>query len=240
MKDEKIIWPKDSSEMVLIPAGSFEMGDHLDNMSNALPVHTVELDAFYIDIHEVTVGRYKQFLAETGHRQPSWNDVNEYSPTDDHPIIYVSWNDATVYAKWVGKRLPTEAEWECSAHGGLAGKRYPWGDEVTHDDANWGNTASGKGRWNHSSPVGSFEANGCGLFDMAGNVWEWCADWYDGNYYKNSPAKNPPGPGAGQDQVVRGGSWYDRTNHLRLAYRLNNAPNCGYFNCGFRCVSDLT
>ena len=122
--------------MALIPAGSFEMGDHHDNMSNALPVHRVELDAFYMDVHEVTVGQFREFVNQSGYKYDgNWDNVAKYSPGDEYPMVYVSWNDATAYAKWAGKRLPTEAEWEYAARGGLVGKRYPGGDEITHIDS---------------------------------------------------------------------------------------------------------
>ena len=239
----RIIWEKDGAKMVLIPAGSFEMGDHLDNWSNALPVHTVELNAFYMGKYEVTVGQYKQFVSATGHRSLSdW--ISNYSPTDNHPVVGVSWNDATAYAQWAGKRLPTEAEWEYAARGGLSGKRYPWGDKLTHDDANdWGTGC--KDKWEYCPPVGSFGSNGYGLYDMAGNTWEWCADWYHGNYYSNSPTKDPLGPDKGQFdwggpcRVLRGGSWNISTTNGRVAGRDFNIPSNMYFTYGFRCVSGL-
>jgi formylglycine-generating enzyme required for sulfatase activity len=224
------------------------MGDHLDNMGNALPVHTVELEAFYMDIYEVTVGQFKRFAEESGYAYNRWNDVAKYSPTDEHPMIYVSWNDATAYVQWAGKRLPTEAEWEYATRGGLDGKRYPWGDDesVARDHANYSGTG-GKDQWEGpptggTAPVGSFDSNGYGLYDVAGNVWEWCSDWYGENYYTNSPLKNPKGPkgpDTGQFWVLRGGAWNNLTKHLRAAYRLNNYPTTRRYDSGFRCVSGL-
>ena len=148
-------------------------------MASALPVHTVELDAFYMDVHEVTVGQFKQFVQESGYGYNRWNDVANDSPGDDYPMVYVNWHDATAYAEWAGKRLPTEAEWEYAARGGLEGKRYPWGDDennVARDHANYSGTG-GTDTWTYNAPVGSFEANGYGLYDVAGNVYEWCQDW---------------------------------------------------------------
>ena len=237
---DKITWDKDGSKMVLIPAGRFKMGDSKNEpeprMRDARPVHQVELDAFYMDTYEVSVEQYKKFLAETGHRQPDWNTVHEYSPTDEHPIVFVSWNDTVAYANWAGKRLPTEAEWEYAARGGLVGKRYPWGDgeDVARDHANY-NGVGGKDKWKYCSPVGSFEANGHGLYDMAGNVYEWCADGYSKGYYKNSPAKNPPGPNIDSSRLLRGGSWTNDTSLLRVASRNHNIPTNKNRLNGFRC-----
>ena len=233
---KKVIWKKDGAEMAYIPAGSFEMGDHLDGMGNAR-VHPVELDEFYMDVNEVTVGQFREFVNQSGYSYNRWNDVARYSPGDEFPMVYVNWNDAIAYTEWAGKRLPTEAEWEYAARGGLAGKRYPWGDEISHDDANWGNTVNGKDKWSKSSPVDSFEANGYGLYDMAGNVWEWCVDWYGSDYYRKSPVKNPPGPGTGSYRVLRGGGWNYGTTHLRVADRGNYGPNTWGSAIGFRCVS---
>ena len=237
---ERISWEKDGSEMVLIPAGSFEMGDHHDNMGNALPVHTVELNAFYMDVHEVTVGQFLAFVNQSGYNYGgNWNDIVKNSLGDGYPMSYVSWNDVTAYAKWAGKRLPTEVEWEYAARGGLVGKRYPWGDDqsLARDYANYGGTG-GKDEWDESTaPVGSFSPNGYGLYDIAGNVWEWCADWYSENYYSSSSAKNPPGPGTGSFRVLRGGNWYHGTTSLRVANRLNISPLNRHNTFGFRCVS---
>jgi len=202
------------------------------------PVHRVELDAFYMDVNEVTVGQFKQFVNQSGYAYVgNWNHVAEYSPGDDYPMVYVNWHDVTAYAKWAGKRLPTEAG-EYAARGGLAGKRYPWGDELTHDDANYLGTG-GKDRWDLSTaPIGSFEANGYGLYDMAGNVWEWCSDWYDENYYSKSPVSNPQGPSTGEWRVFRGGSWGDDTFGRRAAVRGFDSPTNASGLIGFRCVSE--
>ena len=239
--EEEIVWEKDGKEMVLIPAGSFEMGDHFNEGADdgrELPVHTVQLDAFYMDVHEVTVGQFREFVNQSGYSYGgNWDSVGMYSPGDEYPIIYVDWDDATAYAKWTGKRLPTEAEWEYAACGELVGKRYPWGDGITHDDANWGDTVNGKDKWSKCSPVGSFAANGYGLYDMAGNVMEWCQDLFSSNYYSNSPTKNPPGPDTGLYRVLRGGSWSNVTSGLRVAYRNNRIPNSRHSYYGFRCVS---
>ncbi len=238
MKEKKIIWDKDGSEMVLIPAGSFEMGDHFDqrNDDHELPIHQVELDAFYMDAYQVTMGQFKQFVEDSEYDYDDWDRVAECSPTKQHPMIHVNWYNATAYAEWAGKRLPTEAEWEYAARGGLVGKRYPGGDEITHDDANYSGTG-GKDKWSQCAPVGSFAANEYGLYDMAGNVYEWCQDRYGSDYYSDSPAKNPPGPDNGSGRVLRGGAWSSGKSRLRVAGRSNGNPYARGRGHGFRCVS---
>ena len=242
---EKITWWKDGKEMVLIPAGSFEMGDHFsEGDEDELPVHTVTLDAFYMDIHEVTMGQFKRFVNQSGYDYPGDLDyVAKYSPDDDYPMFQVNWYDAVAYAEWAGKRLPTEAEWEYAARGGLVGKRFTWGDDerLARDYANYYGTG-GKDQWEYHAPVGSFEPNGYGLYNMAGNLLEWCQDGYDSNYYKNSPSNNPQGPDVqlemyGGVRVLRGGCCLDNANGLRLADRILGEPNSRYGPIGFRCVS---
>ena len=202
---------KDGAPMVLIPAGDFQMGSGPGTTYNSAttPPHTVYIDAFYIDVHEVTVGQYNRFVRETGHHPlPNW--VSMYSPTDRHPVVGVNWHDARAYAKWDGKRLPTEAEWEKAARGGLTQKNHPWGNaaldgtQCNFADKNlskvWDREREPKDNWAdknlddgyaYAAPVGSYPANGYGLYDMAGNVWEWCFDAYDENFYANSPYQNP-------------------------------------------------
>jgi formylglycine-generating enzyme required for sulfatase activity len=225
---------KDGAEMVLIPAGEFQMGSN--DYDDEKPVHTVYLDAFYMDKYEVTNALYKKFMDATGHKAPVyWNNSKYNAP--DQPVVGVSWHDAKAYADWAGKRLPTEAEWEKAARGGLVGKKYPWGDELTRDYANYyGN--GGKDQWSGTAPVGSFDPNGYDLYDMAGNVWEWCADRYDSDYYVESPKDNPQGPSSGTYRVLRGGAWNgDDPDDLRAATRYFNEPTLTGSNVGFRCVA---
>ena len=242
--EKEIMWKKDGAKMVLISTGSFEMGDSKDKldieMKPSWPVHKVELDAFYIDINEVTVGQFKQFVNQSGYDYNRWDDVAKHSPTDEHPMVMVNWNDVTAYVKWAGKRLSTEAEWEYAARGGLGGNRYPWGDDVG-DIRVYANCTDKVGRdeWEFCAPVGSFKPNGYGLYDMAGNVEEWCSDWYDEKYYKRSPVKNPQGPGTGEKRVLRGGAWNDDARYLRVASRSSFIPDSRLNFLGFRCVSGV-
>jgi len=227
--DVETITGDDGALMALIPAGEFQMGDAFnEGWGSELPVHTVYVDAFYIDVYEVTNARYQKFMDETGHEAPwTWDYPDFNAP--HQPVVGVYVNDAVAYAEWAGKRLPTEAEWEKAARGGLVGKRFPWGDEITHDDASY----SG-GDWG-AATVGSFAPNSYGLYDMAGNVWEWCADRYDADYYSISPERNPTGPGSGTFRVLRGGSWNNSTNFLRVSNRLYALPSHAHNNVGFRC-----
>ncbi len=236
---------KDGAEMVLIPAGDFFMGavDDSNTHYDEIPGHRVYLDDFWIDRYEVTNRRYKQFVDETGHRAPyvnaewaqpyNWKD-NTYPPGKaDFPVVLVSWEDAAAYAAWAGKRLPTEAEWEKAARGGLVKKKYPWGGQITKQKANYFTSITEK---NQMKPVGTFPPNPFGIYDSAGNVWEWCADWYDKTYYKKSPEKNPLGPEKGNYRVYRGGAWINRKEQLRCSERARNAPAHQSHIIGFRCA----
>lgn len=165
----------------------------------------------------------------------------------DEPVCQISWNDANEYATWAGKRLPTEAEFEFAARGGLLQKKYSWGDELRPNGkpvANWWQgTFPDKNDLEDGflrrAPVKSFAPNGYGLYDMAGNVWEWTSDWYDENYYQNSPSENPKGADGGTEKSMRGGSWMCSENYCsnyRVAGRSHATPDTGLNNLGFRCV----
>ena len=223
-------------DWVRIPAGTFQMGcvpGDLECSPDETPRHTVTVGTpFLMMIMPVTVAEYRRFARATGHEMRSATpDVQG----DDHPVVDVTWADAVAYCTWAGGRLPTEAEWEYAARGGRDGLKYPWGDSISHDNANFKGTG-GRDRWESTSPVGSFEANGFGLFDMAGNVWEWCADLYGDKYYASSPATDPPGPSSGSSRVLRGGSWEFGPGFLRISLRGWIGPSGGVNSGGFRCV----
>ncbi len=230
------ITARDGSIMVLIPKGEFLMGSD-DSDYDEKPAHKVFIDDFYIDIYEVTNAQYKKFMDETGHESPGfWNNSSFNAP--NQPVVGVSWNDAVEYCKWIGKRLPTEAEWEKAAKGGLVDKKYPWGNNITYDDANFFGTG-GKDIWNQTAPVGSFAPNGYGLYDVIGNVWEWCSDWYSESYYSESSSQNPKGPNNGYYRVLRGGAWNLGLEYLYTTKRYSRDPNSRFYNDqGFRCVMD--
>lgn len=224
--------------MTLISSGPFWMGASTrDGQDDEYPRREVHLDAFYIDMHEVTVGRYRKFVEDTGHRSPDWKKVARYSPTDQHPIVLVSWRDAAAFAEWAGKRLPTEAEWERAAGGSRGDRKYPWGNDADVGHANLKGTES-QDVWRYCAPVGSFAANEHGVFDLGGNVWEWCSDGYKSDYYTRSPDRNPTGPEQARNHVARGGSWDHHMKDLRVGNRQALPPSSRYGDLGFRCAAD--
>jgi sulfatase modifying factor 1 len=220
---------KDGKEMILIPAGEFVVGE-----GNA--AHRVYLDAFYIDRYPVTNVEYRNFVDAMKYTPPiHWIHGIIPRGRESHPVVNVSWNDAMAYAQWVGGRLPTEAEWEKAASWDEVNKTkrvYPWGDEF---DVRKCNTS--ESRIGVTTPVGKYSPKGdspYGVADMAGNVWEWCADWYSENYYVNSPARNPRGPTIGKFRVLRGGSWNFTSGDARCTSRLKHYQRFCYNFAGFR------
>ena len=226
---------KPPEEMVLIPGGKFLMGSEEKGES---PAYEVEVDSFYLDRYEVTNREYKEFIDSTGHQKLPFYDSKLHRP--DQPVIGISYYDALSYAEWRGKRLPTEAEWEWAARGGLEGP-YPWGEEPP-DKTKCNYAPEGEKKldgYGYTAPVGSFPPNGYGLYDMAGNVWEWCVDIYSKEYPK-SFRKNPKGPDSGYTHTLRGGSWLSINHkHLKVTSRLELKPFVKDRYYGFRCAKDL-
>jgi len=250
--------------MVYVSGGAFLMGNSTDaGDDDERPAHTVCLPGFYIDTHEVTNAQFKQFVDATGYVTSTEN--NALTPEDrtwrhpygaesnaeealDHPVVCISWEDANAYARWAGKRLPTEAEWEKAARG-TDGRIYPWGDEdLTAAQANIADRSAAL-KWSDSSlddthkmaaPVGSFPEGKSiyGAEDMAGNVWEWCLDWWDRDYYKESLSHSPAGPQSGEFKVIRGGSWFYDPLGARTTMRIYFRPENNSAAIGFRCVKD--
>ena len=221
--------------MAMVPAGEFIMGSQ-EGAADEQPAHRVYVDTFLMDKYEVSVGQYAKYLEATSlDAPPDWNIMNQ-PQHQKRPVVNIDWADAAMYCKWAGKRLPTEAEWEKAARG-TDGRTYPWGNELpTRLHANFG-----KMEWNNHAalvPVGKLEdgKSPYGIYDMAGNVWEWVNDWYEQDYYKNSPSQNPTGPSSAQLKVLRGGSWSDNMDNLRSANPYIYEPMSQYHNVGFRCA----
>jgi len=235
--------------MVLIPSGSFQMGAE-DNQgykacvaynetckekwfNDENPIHQVKLDAFHIDTHEITQEKFKRVMGE---------NPSEFEGAN-LPVENVTWHQAKEYCKKSGKRLPTEAEWERAARG-KTNSVFWWGDKAESGKANFCDAQCEKGwkvkslndGFSSTAPVGSFSPNSFGLFDMAGNVYEWVNDWHDEDYYANSPKENPQGPTSGKKKVMRGGSWINYPTGTRPADRTDSKPNSSMDFVGFRCV----
>ena len=241
-----------SGDMALIPSGAFLMGS-ADGEADERPLHRVHLDAFYMDRYLVTNEAYARFLNVLGNRAEGgkkWLDMDgplsswlckiqrkdgrfEAKPGyENHPVIKVTWYGALAYARWLGKRLPTEAEWERAARGLLEGQRFVFGDRLTPARANIEGLHA-------ATPVGSYPPNPFGLYDLTASVWQWCSDWYEPDYYSRSLSRNPKGPDNGTQKVLRGGSWFHKDS-WRVAVRGADEPTSHHF-CfvtGFRCARD--
>ena len=261
----------DPNQWAYIPSGEFLMGDHFnEGFPRELPVHAVYVDSFYMSRYEVTNQQYCDYLnsaypaqikvvsgrvyasTDTGNSEPycdtttnssdsriTWNgsSFGVVSGRESHPMVQVSWYGAVAYCNYYGYRLPTEAQWEYAARGGLNGNRYPWGNTINSSLANYYYYI------NDTTPVGSYPAgvNGYGLYDMAGNVYEWCNDWVDGDYYDVSPYDNPQGPASSPDgyRVLRGGGWGYYEYLCRVTLRYGHFPDYCRYNFGFRIVLDF-
>lgn len=308
--------------MVYIPAGAFDMGAKEEKwaLPREFPEHSVNVDGFYMDVHEVTNKQYQKFVSETGYVTVAEKDIDweEYklhlppgtpkpddsvleagslvfTPTsgrvdlndffqwwtwvigaswkhpsgpesnlnslENHPVVHISYEDAEAYAKWAGKRLPTEAEWEWASRGGEKDNIYPWGNEVASEEKPQCNFWTGMFPYDntktdgyyYSAPVKSYKPNGFGLYDMAGNVWEICSDWFDEDYYKKTKSRNqltnPVGPkisfyrgdNTEKYKVIKGGSFLCSDSYCssyRSSARMQQALDTGQNHVGFRCVKD--
>lgn len=228
----------DGMQMMYVPQGEFTMGNDA-GLAPERPAHPVTLDAFWIDRTEVTNSMYRSCV-EAGACKPPLAKSSFHRNTyygdpqyDAYPVIAVNWDSARTYCEWAGARLPTEAEWEKAARGADA-RTYPWGETA---GCKLANTNGCKG---DTSAVGSYAEGQSpfGLYDMAGNVLEWTADWFDAAYYASSPSSNPQGPASGQLRVARGGSWYDFAKAATTSIRARVAPGDSLNSVGFRCAMD--
>ncbi len=251
---------------------------HKQWFQDELPLHPVRITRpFYMGATVVTVGQFRQFVKDTNYKTEAekgdggmifskkeerwvarksmkWDSV-PWPIADDQPVVFVSWNDAQAFCRWLSRkenrtyRLPTEAEWEMACRGGSVWTRYPWGDRLPGDrDCNFGDgnpklpeslTTVSDG-YEYVSPVRAFPPNGYGLYDMGGNVMQWVGDWYERNYYENSPLEDPKGPNTGTGRVNKGGNWYSSPADCRCAFRGFSGPSMNFWNLGFRVVMEAS
>lgn len=259
---EETVIPED---MALIPAGEFQLGSVSGESGNiAQSGNTVHIDAFYIDIYEVTNAQFKTFIESNsswqkeqipnrfhdGNYLAKWSENTFPNDIADHPVVYVSWYAAAAYALWVEKRLPTEAEWEKAARGGVEGQKYPWGNTLDDDKVNYSLNVGITGA---TTPVGDFPENGYGLYDIVGNVLEWCLDEYEKDFYLNPSKTNPFGGNESIQDVrqnyknisssrsIKGGSWVESGQpRIWITYRRGNDPASTSHLVGFRCAKSVT
>ena len=221
-------------EWVTVPAGEFTMGSN--DYGDEQPIHQVYLSEYQIARHPVTNAQYELFVKANSYAAPNhWENGKIPPGKENHPVVNVTWEDAQAFCTWAGVRLPTEAEWEKAARG-TDGRKYPWGNEPpTMELCNFNRNVG------DTTPIGSYPkgASPYGVLDMAGNVWEWVNDWYDGSYYSQSPSVNPQGPASGTRRVLRGGAWNYGDNYVRSAVRDFVGPVYWNLYNGFRCVRSL-
>ena len=227
---------KPEDAVVLIAAGEFTMGKNTTGPSDWQPEHKIKINSFYMDKNEITNQQYHDFCIATNNPLPQFWGIREFrSGTEfpDYPVVGVSYFEADKYARWSGKRLPSEAEWEYAARGGMIGKNFPFGDQIDSTKVNYGRKNKG------ILKVGSFPPNGYGLYDITGNVWEWTSDFYSADYYAVSTVENHKGPERGRFKVIRGGSWHSGAMCVQTYYRNGLSPSWVDFAVGFRCVKDV-
>jgi formylglycine-generating enzyme required for sulfatase activity len=236
---DKPLPPKDKPLMssigiqwIYVEGGTFSMGGN--GQYDGKPIHTVTVSSFYIGATEVTFDQYDAFCEVTGREKPNDNGWGR----GKRPVINVSWHDAIAFCKWASEmtrsevRLPTEAEWEYAARGGKKSRSYEYSGSSDVGNVAWYDGNSGS----RPHDVATKQPNELGIYDMGGNVWEWCADWYSKEYYNQSPSSNPKGPESGTYRVLRGGSWINGGYSCRVAYRSSNTPGYRYYYFGFRCA----
>ncbi|MCC6410159.1 MAG: formylglycine-generating enzyme family protein [Saprospiraceae bacterium] len=265
-------------ELVLIPGGNYEMGSNESGNDDEKPAHQVTISDFYLGKYEVTVAQFRAFVEATGYKTDAEKSNGvfvygknvqkktgidwRYDPSgnlrpkteENHPVLYVSWNDAVAYCAWLSQktgqkhRLPTEAEWEYAAGNGSKHTKYSWGNDKPSATlvGNLPDTSialafgyngifpSYNDGFALTSPVGTFPANTFGLYDMSGNLMEWCSDWMDWDYYQKSPSNNPAGPSYGNDKITRGGSWCIYPDFCKVIHRYVESPNEAFGTVGFR------
>jgi formylglycine-generating enzyme required for sulfatase activity len=235
--------PKDGLPYIRIAPGEFQMGatpGDADAEADEKPRHRVRITkGFWLGETPVTVAAYKRFIGERpASKMPPPPDFNPQWSKADEPVVSVTWYEAKAYCEWAGGRLPTEAEWEYAARGGKNGLKYPWGNEIAPENANYAGC-----KWKGTSPVRSYPPNAWGLYDMTGNVWEWTADWYGKDYYatlpSDKPTENPRGPQSGMVRVIRGGSWYFSPTWLRVSRRYGVVDGGRDGTLGFRCAREV-